>query len=79
MAWTSVRFYQNTSQEKLGAATAIYEHATLGQFTYKEDRIDMVGKYPEFVERAKASLQEWIDSQSKYSDDEASILEALNQ
>jgi len=76
--WSSVKYRQDTNQEKLGNTVATYEHETLGTFTYKEDRIDVAGKHAEFAVRAKAALTDWIASQSKYSQDETKILSALN-
>jgi len=76
--WSSVKYRQDTNQEKLGNTVATFEHETLGSFTYKEERIDVAGKHAEFVVRAKAALTAWISSQSKYTQDETKILSALN-
>jgi len=79
MAWISVKYVQNTIQDKLGSIVATFEHPTLGVFTYQEDRIDMVSGCGEFILRAKVALQAWEDSQVKYDIDELSILSELNQ
>jgi len=76
--WVSVKYKQNTVQEKLGAAIAVYEHQTLGVFTYTEDRIDVNSKSAEFVVRAKAALIDWVALQIKYETNETSMLAALN-